>query len=160
MPIPAYFTELNLQICGYAQKRRICRENSKYALDENFHDHLCPQRKAAKFCHPAGLNSVVAPKLTNIRHGLTHKVSLLGDPIFLNGHLLLCWTFDSERGFSYYFLSQFEEKKIHLKLGRAGIFCDNSIRRNCRASIKARQTLASSRQQHFQHWYLGSGSGG
>ena len=24
----------------------------KYALDENFHDHFCPRRKAAKFCHP------------------------------------------------------------------------------------------------------------
>ena len=32
----AYFTELILQICNYAQKQRICRENSKYALDENF----------------------------------------------------------------------------------------------------------------------------
>ena len=31
----AYFTELSLQICDYAQKRRICRENCKYALDEN-----------------------------------------------------------------------------------------------------------------------------
>ena len=27
----AYFTELDLQICDYAQKRSICRENSKYA---------------------------------------------------------------------------------------------------------------------------------
>ena len=35
----AYFTELILQICDYAQKRRICRENYKYALDENFHCH-------------------------------------------------------------------------------------------------------------------------
>ena len=32
----AYFTELILQICNYVQKRRICRENSKYATDENF----------------------------------------------------------------------------------------------------------------------------
>ena len=32
----AYFTELNLQICDYAQKRRICRENSKYAPDKSF----------------------------------------------------------------------------------------------------------------------------
>ena len=29
----AYYTELNFQICNYAQKHRICRENSKYALD-------------------------------------------------------------------------------------------------------------------------------
>ena len=35
------------------QKRRICRENSKYALDEIFYGHFCPRRKAAKFCHPA-----------------------------------------------------------------------------------------------------------
>ena len=48
----AYFTELILQICDYAQKRRIdlCiwREN----FDENFHCHFCSRRKAAKFCHP------------------------------------------------------------------------------------------------------------
>ena len=31
----AYFTELNLQICNYTQKRRICREKCKYVLDEN-----------------------------------------------------------------------------------------------------------------------------
>ena len=60
----AYFTELNLQICHYAQKRRICRENCKYSNDENFHGHFCPWRKAAKFCHPGlyismnGLNTI------------------------------------------------------------------------------------------------------
>ena len=49
----AYFTdELNLPICDYTQKRRICRENCKYELDNNFHGHFCPRRKAAKFCHP------------------------------------------------------------------------------------------------------------
>ena len=48
----AYFTELNLQTCDYAQKQRICRENCKYAFDENFHGYFCPRRKAAKFCHP------------------------------------------------------------------------------------------------------------
>ena len=31
-----YYTELNLQIRNYAQKRRICRENSKYTPDEFF----------------------------------------------------------------------------------------------------------------------------
>ena len=30
----AYCTELNVQICNYAQKRRICRENSKYTPDK------------------------------------------------------------------------------------------------------------------------------
>ena len=49
----AYFTELILQICNYAQKRRIWRENCKYAFDENFHCHFYSRRKAAKFCHPA-----------------------------------------------------------------------------------------------------------
>ena len=48
----AYFTDLNSKIWDYGQKRRICRENCKYALDENFHDQFCPRRKAAKFCHP------------------------------------------------------------------------------------------------------------
>ena len=48
----AYFTELNLQIWDYAQKRRIHCENCKYAFEENFHGHFCPRRKAAKFCHP------------------------------------------------------------------------------------------------------------
>ena len=48
----AYFTELILQICDYAQKRRIWRKNFKYALDENFYCHFCSRRKAAKFCHP------------------------------------------------------------------------------------------------------------
>ena len=49
----AYFTELDLQICDCEQRRRICRENCKYALDKNFHGQFCPRRKAAKFCHPA-----------------------------------------------------------------------------------------------------------
>ena len=42
----AYYTELNLQLCNYAQKRRICRENS----NENFYGHFCFRRKA-NFCH-------------------------------------------------------------------------------------------------------------
>ena len=32
----AYYTELNWQICIYAQKRRICYVNSKYAHDQKF----------------------------------------------------------------------------------------------------------------------------
>ena len=47
----AYFSELNLQICDYEQKRRICRENSKYALDKNLYGNFCARRKAANFCH-------------------------------------------------------------------------------------------------------------
>ena len=49
----AYFTDLNLQICDYAQKQRNCRKNCKYAFDENLHGHFCPRRKAANYCHPA-----------------------------------------------------------------------------------------------------------
>ena len=48
--IHAYYTELSLQNCNNAQKRRICRENSKYAPDENFCGHFCPHRKAATLC--------------------------------------------------------------------------------------------------------------
>ena len=47
----AYYTEIDLQICNYAQKWRICRENSKYAPDK-FCGHLCIRRKDANFCHP------------------------------------------------------------------------------------------------------------
>ena len=54
----AYFTELNSKIWDYAQKRRICRENCKYALDERFHGHFCPRRKPAKSCHPAKSQSL------------------------------------------------------------------------------------------------------
>ena len=32
----AYYTELNLQICNYTQKRSVCRKNSDYMLDEIF----------------------------------------------------------------------------------------------------------------------------
>ena len=48
----AYFTKLNSKLWDYAQKRRICRKNCKYALDERFHGHFCPRRKLAKSCHP------------------------------------------------------------------------------------------------------------
>ena len=49
-----YYTELNLQICDYVQKQRICCKNSKYALDKNLHGHYCHRRKAANFCHREG----------------------------------------------------------------------------------------------------------
>ena len=47
----AYNAELNFQS---SQKLRICRESSKYRLDENLYGHFCPRRKAANFCHPVG----------------------------------------------------------------------------------------------------------
>ena len=59
----AYFTKLNLQICDYAQKRRICREKRKYVLDENFQGHFCLRRKAANFCHPARRTEKEAKRL-------------------------------------------------------------------------------------------------
>ena len=47
----ANYTELNLQICNYAQKRRICHKKRKQAL-EKFLWSFCPRRKAANFCQP------------------------------------------------------------------------------------------------------------
>ena len=41
----AYYTDLNLQICNYAQKRRICRKNGKYALDESFMTIFAPDER-------------------------------------------------------------------------------------------------------------------
>ena len=42
----AYYTEFNLQICNYVQKRRICREKYKYALDDaNTNDFLQDRRQ-------------------------------------------------------------------------------------------------------------------
>ena len=41
----AFFTELNLQICYYAQKRRIRRENCKYALDKIFMAIFSPNER-------------------------------------------------------------------------------------------------------------------
>ena len=72
----AYFTESILQICDYAQKRRIWRENCKYALDENFHCHFCARRKAAKFCHPATHSTH-----TQICHVLQQSAMLTHSPV-------------------------------------------------------------------------------
>ena len=68
----AYFTELILQICDYAQKRCIWRKNCKYTLDENYHCHFCCRRKAAKFCHPAHLCKCLYISFHEMRsnHGL------------------------------------------------------------------------------------------
>ena len=46
-----------VQICNYAKKWRICRENSKYVPDENFRGHFCPSWKAPNFCHPGGMGT-------------------------------------------------------------------------------------------------------
>ena len=70
----AYFTELILQICDYAQQRRIWRKNCKSAFDENFHCHFCSRRKAAKFFHPVRYNQ--------------KKGGYLGKQGRIQGHLL------------------------------------------------------------------------
>ena len=45
----AYYTELNLKICNCVQKRRICREKYKYALDDaNTNDFLQNRRQTWK----------------------------------------------------------------------------------------------------------------
>ena len=58
----AYYTELNLQICNYAQKRHIGCENCKYTIDKKFYGYFCdiyaplpmPNRvnKGCKMPHP------------------------------------------------------------------------------------------------------------
>ena len=48
----AYFTELNLQICDYAQKRSICLENCEYALVENFPWPFLPPTKGCQVLPP------------------------------------------------------------------------------------------------------------
>ena len=40
------------EFCNYAQKRRICRQNSKYAPVKNLCGHFCRRREAANYCHP------------------------------------------------------------------------------------------------------------
>ena len=57
-----YFTD---QICDYAQKRRICPENCKYWLDENFGDH--PDKKRHFDSHfidfwTISLRSIIPPQ--------------------------------------------------------------------------------------------------
>ena len=47
-----YYTELNLQVWNYAQKRRICGKNSDYAPDKKLYGYFCYRRKVANFCHP------------------------------------------------------------------------------------------------------------
>ena len=47
-----YITELSLQICDYAQKRRICRENFKHALDKKFSWPFLPPTKGCQVLPP------------------------------------------------------------------------------------------------------------
>ena len=75
----AFYAELNFQICNYAQKRRICRENSKYAW-QKFHGHFCPRRKAANFCHP--VVSVTISISITILYMMANTMCLLHDLSF------------------------------------------------------------------------------
>ena len=45
------YTELNLQICNYAQKQCICGETSKYTLDESFYGYFI-SRKGCQLLPP------------------------------------------------------------------------------------------------------------
>ena len=54
-------------------KRRICRENSNYAPDENFCGYFCPRWKAVKFCHP------VSTHCTDYRFSLIDSERPLGN---------------------------------------------------------------------------------
>ena len=87
----AYFTELILQICDFAQKRRICRENCKYVLDEHFHGHFCPRRKAAKFCHPDADRMHPYLCLLNAAADMATKRAFVLDlPTFQISHSITC----------------------------------------------------------------------
>ena len=69
----AYFTELNLQICNYEQKRRICRGNCKYALDENFHCLFCSRDERLPSSATLDYSSVSEYKLHSYYVFLGHK---------------------------------------------------------------------------------------
>ena len=83
----AYFTELNLQICNFAQKWRICRENCNYALDENFQGHFCPRRKAAKFCHPG--EKTASFKANNQGQWVSWKINWCGSCVVVSYNISL-----------------------------------------------------------------------
>ena len=61
----AYFTKLNLQICDYAQKRRICHENCKYALDEIFMAIFAPDERL-----PSSATLLAMKEIMDIEKGI------------------------------------------------------------------------------------------
>ena len=80
----AYYTELNLQIYDYAQKRRICRENCKYAFDKNFHGFFLTPTKRCQVLPPClvgeSLVCLVIPTEVNYpRAGTTLKAVFRAD---------------------------------------------------------------------------------
>ena len=94
----AYFTELILQICDYAQKRRIWRENCKYALDEDFHFRFCSRWKAAKFCHPAPVPRVLVNQF-NVFSIFLIVYSSLCSKVTYRTRKTLQWSEDSNKQF-------------------------------------------------------------
>ena len=59
----AYYTELNLHICNCAQKRRICRENSRYTPDDKFLWAFLPSPKGCDLLPPAILFHKILHKM-------------------------------------------------------------------------------------------------
>ena len=71
----AYYTELKLQICNYGQKERICRENSKYAPDENFVAIIASER---------------LPTSATLLCTITISIKILRPHLF-KSHFTQCW---------------------------------------------------------------------
>ena len=116
----AHFNELNLQVCDYAQKRRICRENCKYALNENFHGHFCPRRKAAKFCHPVqclSYHTELTEEWTNVFHVYLFHISFKAWK-----YTLYCrsWEIGNEPDISWYKLENYTKQTLFTKNLEAG----------------------------------------
>ena len=72
----AYYTELNWQVCNYAQKGHICRKIIEYASDKNLYGHFCFRRKAANFCYPVPAYEpyLMSMKTSTIYHVNTKKL--------------------------------------------------------------------------------------
>ena len=68
----AYYTEINLQVSNYAQKQRICCENSEYTPHENLYGHFCSRGKAANFCYPG----------SHYRHRMPSTIKYQPVPLF------------------------------------------------------------------------------
>ena len=121
----AYFTELNLQICDYAQKRRICRENCNFAFDENFHGHFCPRRKAAKFCHPVQIWSGVTDALTDSHtHWQTLTVFLcwiLNEALHWDASFDVPWEYTTHFSYNFHFLISPADLVVVI----VSVFCEN-----------------------------------
>ena len=72
----ACYTELNVQICNYVYKQRICREKRKIRAWRKFCGQFCLRRKAANFCHPAIYQMCINNHITK------HQCSIFGHSAF------------------------------------------------------------------------------